>query len=605
MQRAETVLGLYLERGRRGLPLEDVYRQLFNRDHYLRAYGRIYRNDGAMTPGTTSETVDAMSLEKIDRVIGVLRRETYRWTPVRRTYIPKKSGKLRPLGIPTWSDKLVQEVVRSLLEAYYEPQFSRHSHGFRPHRGCHTAFGDITKHWRGVKWFIEGDITQCFDRIDHEVLLSILGEGVHDSRFLRLVSNMLKAGYLEDWTYHATLSGTPQGGVISPILSNIYLDRLDQFVEKVLLPAYNHGGRRKPYPPYMALLSAARRSEDKGDYGQAKLLRQQAQRMPSREPQDPDFRRLWYVRYADDFLLGFSGPREEAEEIKSKLGVFLRDNLKLELSKDKTLITHARTEAARFLGYEIVTLDADDQHDHRGQRCINGVLGLKVPVDVIKKKCSRYMRRGKPIHLPERLTDSDFSIITQYQAEYRGLVQYYLLAFNVHRLWNLHRVMKVSLVKTLANKYKTTCRRICRRYQKPYAVPHGTQKVLEVTVDRGEKKKPLVAHFGGIELRWQKHATLDDQPRMVYSSLRSEVVQRLLAQKCELCETEEGPFQVHHVRKLADLDRPGQGEKPLWVKRMASRHRKTLVVCQRCHEGIHRDRPQRRKERSRVTGEPR
>lgn len=212
MRRAETVLDLYRERGRRGLPLEDIYRQLFNRDHYLHAYGRIYRNTGAMTPGTTAETVDAMSLEKIDRIIDVLRREAYRWTPVRRTYIPKKSGKRRPLGIPTWSDKLVQEVVRALLEAYYEPQFNQHSHGFRPNRGCHTAFGDITKHWRGVKWFIEGDITQCFDRINHEVLLSILGENIHDNRFVRLISNMLKAGYLEEWTYNATLSGTPQGG---------------------------------------------------------------------------------------------------------------------------------------------------------------------------------------------------------------------------------------------------------------------------------------------------------------------------------------------------------------------------------------------------------
>jgi len=597
MQTAETVGGLYLERGRRRLPLEDIYRQLFNRDHYLRAYGRIYRNNGAMTPGTTPETVDAMSLEKIDRIIDVLRREAYRWTPVRRTYIPKKSGKLRPLGIPTWSDKLVQEVGHSLLEAYYEPQFSPHSHGFRPNLGCHTALGEITKHWRGVKWFIEGDITQCFDRIDHKVLLSILGERIHDSRFLRLISNMLKAGYLEEWTYNATLSGTPQGGVLSPTLSNIYLDRLDQFVEKILLPAHNYGDRRETYPPYMALLNAARRSADKEDHEQARSLRQQAQQMPSRDPQDPDFRRLWYVRYADDFLLGFSGPREEAEEIKEKLRAYLRDNLKLELSASKTLITHARTEAARFLGYEIVTLDADDKHDHRGQRCINGAPGLKVPVEVIKAKCSQYMQRSKPIQLTARLQDTDFSIISQYQAEYRGLVQYYLLAFNVHRLWRLQWVMETSLVKTLADKFRTPVSQIYRKYRRTIPTANGTQKVLAVNIDRGKEKKPLVAVFGGIELRWQKHATLEDQPQKVYSSLRSEIVQRLLAQKCELCESKEGPFQVHHVRKLADLDRPGQGEKPLWVKRMASRRRKTLVVCQRCHEDIHRERPQRRKKR--------
>jgi group II intron reverse transcriptase/maturase len=604
MRNAETVLGIIRERGSRRLPLEDLYRQLYNPDLYLRAYGRIYRNDGAMTPGSTPETVDAMSLEKIGAIIGLLRQERYRWTPVRRTYIPKKSGKWRPLGIPTWSDKLLQEVIRSLLEAYYEPQFSKHSHGFRSGRGCHTALGEITQHWRGVKWYIEGDLVQCFDRLDHAILLSTLNEKLHDSRFLQLLSNLLQAGYLEDWKYHATLSGSPQGGVISPILSNVYLDKLDQFAETVLLPAYNHGDRRKRYPPYMALLNAARRQWDAGHPDEARRLRQQAQRMASRDPGDPDFRRLGYVRYADDFLLGFSGPREEAEQIKQRLQEFLQETLKLELSQEKTLLTHARTEAARFLGYEIVTLDADCKHDHRGQRCINGAPGLKVPAAVIRKKCARYMQRGKPIHLAARLQETDFSIITQYQAEYRGLVQYYLLAFNVHRLWQLHWVMELSLIKTLANKFRTSASRIRRKYRKTVDTLHGTHKVLEVVVDRGAKKKPLVARFGGIELRWQKDAILDDEPREVFS-IRSEVVQRLLAQKCELCGSEEGPFQVHHVRKLADLDRPGRSEKPLWVKRMAARRRKSLVVCQACHEAIHRERPKRHAFKIGATGEPR
>jgi len=602
MRNAETVLGVIRERGRRRLPLEDMYRQLYNRDLFLRAYGRIYRNDGAMTPGSTPETVDAMSLEKIDALIDLLRRESYRWTPVRRTYIPKKSGKLRPLGIPTWSDKLLQEVIRSLLEAYYEPQFSRHSHGFRPDRGCHTALGEITRHWRGVKWYIEGDIVQCFDQLDHSVLLAILNEKLHDNRFLRLLSDLLRAGYLEDWKYHVTLSGSPQGGVVSPILSNVYLDRLDQFAETVLLPAYNRGDRRKPYPPYVALLNAARRRWDAGHADEARRLRHQAQRMASRDPNDPDFRRLWYVRYADDFLLGFSGPREEAEQIKQRLQEFLRETLKLELSQEKTLVTHARTEAARFLGYDIVTLDADCKHDHRGQRCINGAPGLKVPAAVIRKKCSGYMRRGKPIHLAARRQETDFSIITQYQAEYRGFVQYYLLALNVHRLWQLHWVMSLSLVKTLANKFRASVRRIRRKYQKTLVTLHGTQKVLEVVVERGEKK-PLVARFGGIELRWQKSAILDERPREVFS-VRSEVVQRLLAQKCELCGA-EGGCQVHHVRKLADLNQPGRSDKPPWVKRMAARHRKTLVVCQSCHEAIHHERPNRHSFKTKATGEPR
>jgi len=374
---------------------------------------------------------------------------------------------------------------------------------------------------------------------------------------------------------------------------NIYMDRLDQFVETILLPMYNHGDCRKRYPPYMAFLNAARRKSKAGQRDQARRLRQQAQRMPSRDPADPDFRRLWYVRYADDTLLGFSGSRAEAEAIKGHLTRFLRDTLKLELSQEKTLITHARTHAAHFLGYDVVTLDADDKHDHRGQRCINGALGLKVPVDVIRAKCTKYMQHGKPTHLAARLNDTDYSIVRQYQAEYRGFVQYYLRAFNVHRLWRVRRVMELSLARTLANKHKSSISKVYRQYQTTMTTPHGTHKVLEVIITRGAHKKPLVARFGGIELRWQQQAILNDRPKEVYSG-RSEIEQRLLAQCCELCGTEEH-CEVHHIRKLADLHKPGRKDTPTWVKRMAMRQRKTLVVCRACHEAIHYGEPKRHK----------
>ncbi|MBS1807436.1 MAG: maturase [Acidobacteria bacterium] len=604
MRNAATILDIIRERGRRQLPLEDIYRQLYNRDLYLRAYSRLYRNHGAMTPGVTKETVDGMTLTKIDAIITALREERYRWTPVRRTQIPKKSGKLRTLGLPTWSDKLLQEVIRSLLEAYYEPQFSQHSHGFRAGRGCHSALEEITRHWRGVKWYVEGDISRCFDSLDHEVTVSILREHLHDNRFLRLLSHLFKAGYLEDWQYHESLSGVPQGSVVGPILSNIYLDRLDQFVETVLLPANNRGDHRKPYPPYMALLNAARRKRMAGEHEAARKLRQQAQQMPSRDPHDPHFRRLWYCRYADDWLLGFSGPREEAVQIKAQLGAFLREQLKLELSPEKTLITHARTKAARFLGYEIVNQDADDKHCRKvNRRCINGAPGLKVPVDVIRTKCAKYMKRGKPIQRAERLRDTDFTIVAQYQAEYRGVVQYYLRAFNVHRLWKLHRVMKLSLAKTLADKHRSSVRQVMRKYQTVVATPHGSLKALEVSQPRGAEKQPLVARFGGIELRRQKHTVINDRPPQVYNSLRSELIQRLLAEQCELCGSELN-CEVHHIRRLADLKQPGRKEKPLWVKRMAMRQRKTLVVCQMCHAEIHRERPSRHKSTTQTTGKP-
>jgi group II intron reverse transcriptase/maturase len=593
MRSAETVLGVIRERGRRRRPLEDIYRQLYNPDLYLCAYGRLYRNDGALTPGVTAETVDAMSLEKIDRIITALRIERYRWTPVRRTFIPKKSGKLRPLGLHAWSDKVLQDVIRAILEAYYEPQFSAHAHGFRPGRGCHTALREITQHWKGVKWFIEGDISQCFDSLDHAVMLAILQEQLHDQRFLRLLAQLLKAGYLQDWRFHATLSGVPQGGVVSPVLSNIYLDRFDQFLGTVLLPACNRGPRRRPYPPYMALLNAARKQRLAGEREAATRLRRQAQHLPARDPNDPHFRQLWYVRYADAWLLGFSGPRAEAEAIKGQLKTFLRDTLKLTLSEEKTLITHARTTSARFLGYEVVTQQADDQQcraHHR--RCLNGALGLKVPVEVIRTKCVQYMRHGKPTHLAARLQATDYSIVTQYQAEYRGLVQYYLMACNVHRLWHVHRVMQLSLAKTLANKHRTSVNNIFRKYRATVATPHGPLKVLEVHHERGAGQTPLLARFGGIALRRQRQSILNDQPKEVYGR-RSEVVQRLLAQTCELCGV-QGPCEVHHIRRLADLHKPGRKEKPLWVQRMVAYRRKTLVTCRTCHEALHRERPGRR-----------
>ena len=253
MQSAEVVLGVLRERGRQGLPCEQLYRQMFNKDLYLLAYGNIYSNSGAMTPGASEETADGMSEEKIEQIVEAMRCERYRFAPARRTYIPKKNGKLRPLGLPSWSDKLVGEVVRLLLEAYYEPGFSDLSHGFRKRRGCHTALRKIHDTWTGTVWFIEGDISDCFGSLSHEILLRILAEKIQDQRFLRLIRNMLKAGYLEDWEYRETLSGCPQGGVVSPILSNIYLHKLDEFVEQELIPQYTRGTGRKVNPVYKRL----------------------------------------------------------------------------------------------------------------------------------------------------------------------------------------------------------------------------------------------------------------------------------------------------------------------------------------------------------------
>jgi group II intron reverse transcriptase/maturase len=589
MRTAEQVLGIIRERGKAGKPLEDIYRQLFNQDLFLRAYARLSGNSGAMTPGVTAETVDGMSLAKIETIITALRYERYQWTPVRRTHIPKKNGKSRPLGIPTWSDKLVQEVIRLILEAYYDPQFSPHSHGFRPAHGCHTALGEVITEWTGTKWFIEGDIRGCFDNIDHQVLLAILAEKLHDNRFLRLIRNLLATGYLENWTYGKTLSGTPQGGVVSPILSNIYLDRLDQYVAQVLQPTHNKGALRKRHHRWHALAQGARYHQAQGHHETARTLRKELQKLPSQDPNDPDYRRLRYVRYADDFLIGFVGPRAEAEVLKDQLATFLRQELKLELSPEKTLITHAQTEAARFLGYEIGNQQANDKHDQTGRRSLNGRIGLRVPIDVIRQRCALYEKHGRPTTRNGMLYDADYSIVGYYQSEFRGVVQYYALAQNVSWFWRLHWTMQTSLLRTLAGKHKSTLRQMLRKYQTTVETPHGPMKCLQVNVER-ENKPPLVARFGGIPLRRQHQAVLADTAPSMRIPRHNELLKRLLADTCEICGGTEN-CQVHHVHKLADLNNKGRKAKPAWMHIMAARRRKTLVLCHACHVGLHAGRP--------------
>jgi group II intron reverse transcriptase/maturase len=590
MQDAETVLGVLRERGRRGLPCDELHRQMLNPHLYMLAYGRLYSNHGAMTPGVDGETVDGMSQAKIERIIDALRHERYRFQPVKRTYIPKKNGKRRPLGLPSWSDKLVGEVMRLLLEAYYEPRFSGRSHGFRPRRGCHTALTEVVNTWAGTTWFVEGDISDCFGSFDHEIMLSILAEKIQDNRFLRLLRHMLKAGYLEDWEWNATLSGTPQGGVVSPILSNIYLDRLDTFVETVLIPQYTRGASRKPNPAYRQEINAIARARYHGDRATVRKLRKQLRNLPSKDLHDPGYRRLRYIRYADDHLLGFVGPKVEAEEIKQRLTAFLRDDLKLELSEDKTVITHARTGAATFLSYEITV-----QHNQRkiteGRRAVNGAISLRVPNAAIKAKYASYLKRGQPARRPQLVNFDDHNIINTYGAEYRGFVQYYLMAGNVYRLYRLHWVAQTSMLKTLACKYDSTVPKMAAKYRTTIITPHGPRTCMQVTTHRGDGRKPLVARFGGIPLKRQKKAVLDDRqpdPATVRRKGR-ELIARLRVGRCELCE-QRADVQVHHVHKLADLNRSGQPQ-PTWALLMVKKRRKTLVVCPPCHERIHARQP--------------
>jgi group II intron reverse transcriptase/maturase len=583
MQEAETVLAVLRERGRKGLPCNELYRQMFNKSLYLLAYGNIYSNQGAMTPGACNETADGMSEAKIGEITAAMRGEQYRFAPVRRVYIPKRNGKLRPLGLPSWSDKLVGEVVRLVLEAYYEPQFSGRSHGFRKGRGCHTALRDVQNTWTGTVWFVEGDISDCFGKIDHEILLKILAEKIHDNRFLRLIRNMLKAGYLEDWQYHETLSGTPQGGVVSPLLSSIYLDKLDKYVEQELIPQHTRGTRRKANPQYRELATRRRAALQDGDREHARELEKQMRALPCGDPMDPGYRRLFYARYADDHLLGFIGPKAEAEEIKTKLAAFLRETLALELNAAKTLITHARTGAARFLGYEI-TVQHSSTKITNGRRSVNGRIALRVPRDVVTAQCARYRRRGKPWHRSILQNLPDYDIVQTYGAEYRGVANYYLLAQDVWRLNRLRWNAETSMLKTLAAKHKSTVTKMAARYKAKVITDDGPRTCFEARRKR-EGKPDLVARFGGIPLKRDRRAVIRDPTPVPAATPYRELIHRLRKRRCELCE-HGATVTVHHVAKLASLGKPGSGQ-PAWAALMARMRRKTLIVCAPCHEYIH------------------
>lgn len=575
---------------------ERLYRYLFSEEMFAVAYQRIYAKQGNMTPGTDGQTIDEMSLERIERLIVSLKDESYQPHPARRVYIPKKNGKKRPLGIPSFEDKLVQEVVRLLLEAIYEGHFEGTSHGFRPHRSCHTALGMIQKSFAGAKWFIEGDIKGFFDNIDHNVLISILRERISDERFLRLIRKFLNAGYVEDWKYNKTYSGTPQGGIISPMLANIYLDKFDKYI-KEYAAKFRKGDRRSINPEYWRLNNKKnwlkKKLQKTSDeqirksylYEIAQLSKQMLS-TPHKDAMDADFRRMQYVRYADDFLISVIGSKSECETIKADITQFMREQLKLELSDEKTLITHAQ-DKAKFLGYEIFIRKSDAVKRNKDgvlKRDFNGAVVLTLNSAVIQKKLTEYnaleVRNidgkdiwwSKPRRYMTPMKPED--ILAQYNAETRGLYNYYSLAANVSKeCASFAFIMKMSMFKTLGWKLNTSARKVRQKYQKDkdFVIPYNDAK--------GKQKYRVFYNEGFKKRNAQFDVDYDKLPQTMYVPYPS-LVERLKDGRCELCG-KEGKVVMHHVRTLTKLK--GNNE---WEKLMLKRHRKTLVVCEDCNSMI-------------------
>lgn len=579
MQSIKTVLKIYNERGKEGKTLERLYEQLYKPEMYAEAYSRTYANRGALTRGNSEETMDSMSQERWDSIIQRLKNRSYHWTPPRYQNIPKANGGTRRLGIPSGDDKILQSALKVLLEAYYEPTFSDRSHGFRPNRGCHSALIEVRQKHKAVSWWIEGDIKSCFDRISHETLLEIMGEKIKDRRILNLIKKLLASGHLENWEEYDNPSGTPQGGVISPLLANIYMDVFDKWVENDLMPRYNYSqtkkGGRRTNPVYNKLCKAYAKARKVGNREYAREIRKKMKATSTVMVDDEGYRKLAYIRYADDFLLGFAGPKSEAIAIKEEIRRFLNDRLKLELSKEKTLITHARTQKARFLGYDVGITHTKER------RIANGTVWLGVPKEVVTKAIKKYSRKGKPHHLGQLQNESDYHIVSSYQSRYRGIVQYYIMAHNISKLSRVKYTMETSMLKTLAAKHKTSVNKIAKKYKTTVDVNGKGYVAFQVVVER-EGKNPLTTHWGAIPLtRNPVPAKITDRGSWIFYSERCETLWRLLAENCEMCG-EERPLEAHHVHALKDVKK---GKAP-WQRRMSALKRKTLMVCWPCHKAI-------------------
>lgn len=593
-----------LDISKEGKRINGLFRLMEVPELWLQAYANINANKGAMTPGVGPVTMDGFSPERAANLIELLKDGRYRPNPVRRTYVPKPNGKKRPLGMPSGDDKLVQEMVRMLLEPIYEPVFSNWSHGFRPNRSCHTALTQVER-WDGIKWLVEMDIEGFFDNIDHETMVELLEKKIDDKRFIDLIETFLKAGYMEDWRYHGTYSGTPQGGILSPILANIYLHELDTFMEAKMV-GFNRGRWRAPNPEYHQYTCriyrrrvTIRELRERGEAIDSPAIQELQQQirdydkarkaLQPYDPLDPTFRRLRYCRYADDTLVGVIGSKHDAEEVMEGMKEFTKNALHLSIAEHKSKISSA-SAGTIFLGYEVISRSTDKVKRvksrngiHTANRTVNERMTLRIPEEKLLKFChvKRYGNYAtlKTTHRSALLQRSEAEIILTFNAELRGLVNYYCLAYSAKtRLDRLYYIWKGGLFKTLAAKHDTSVAKIIRRLKR------GTEFVLQYEI-KGRMKDLSVFSLRHWKLPRNADRSIDIEPQTyAYTLSRTEIIERLRAEMCEYCGVTKGYFEVHHVRKLEDV----ADGKALWQHIMAAMQRKKLVLCVECHERLHR-----------------
>lgn len=581
---------------------ERLYRNLYNEDFYLQALQNIYSNKGAMTPGIDGLTLDGYGKERIDKIIESIKNHSYQPKPVRRQYIKKRNGKMRPLGISSSDDKLVEEILKMILESIYDPTFSNYSHGFRPNKSCHSALLQVQHNFTGVKWFVEGDIKSYFDTIDHHNLITILRKRIKDEAFIELLWKFLHAGYLENWTYNATYSGIAQGSGISPILANIYLNEFDMFMENYKKD-FDKGNEREigadyykakivhqTYAERVAREWVNYSEEEKKNAVKRKAeLKREFQKYPSKNPMDGSYKRIQYVRYADDFLIGVIGSKSDAEQIKSDIGKFFTEHLKLELSEEKTLITNSK-DKARFLGYDVTVCNDNSLAKVKGRgttRIYTNKIKLYLPKDKwigkllnygVLKVVSKPVQKEvwKPLQRDEYIFLPPHEIVRKYNAQIRGIYNYYRLASNVSVLNKFYYVMEYSMYKTLAAKYRITMTKAKLKFTKDreFKVPYKTKKGTKYAIFYNKGFRKVKSALGSYT---------DIIPEYEQMNKPKELFFRYKAKVCEMCSAYVSSVKVYQVKNMSDIkiDTP-------WGAVMKKKQRKTLVVCEECYNRIHK-----------------
>lgn len=561
-----------------------LYKLLYKEDLYIMAYESIKCNHGSLTLGTSKESLDGFSLMSIQKLIKNIRNESFQFGRARRVQIPKPGGGFRPLGIPNPRDKIVQSAIHIILEAIYDskysPTFSLHSHGFRRNHSCHTALQQLQRSWNGINWIVEGDISKCFDQIDHHILISLLKRRITDERFLNLIWKALRAGYMEFHIPVNSISGTPQGSIVSPILCNIYLHELDLFIQNRSFEL-TKGKRKPPTPQYRNLSATIERERRKYNrlckttylhkdpsperltsLARIKSLRKQL--LKTSASNALDFVRIKYLRYADDWILGISGNHELAQQLKSEIQSFLFEKLSLNLNLEKTHIRHAKSQEIFFLGTRI-RIGAVNQKYKKVKigslRILRRVAGwtpmLYAPIDRTVKRCisSGFCDANqKPIPKKAWTILEEKEIIQRYNLVLGGILNYYSFAHNWSELTRIHHLLKMSLAKTLANKFKIS--------------------KAKVFATRPELLKPFESFKRGFKVSAVKDVL------QIYGMKRSKSA---LNRPCRICGT-TALVEMHHVKHI----RKGLQAPKSFTAVMARLNRKQIPVCQSCHRKIHR-----------------